>query len=47
MDAFLNAEFWNQDIECSIQNTNNLRLPDDGSITNGKVRNKHAKEEMR
>jgi len=33
MDAFLNAKFWNKNIECGIQNTDNLRLTNDGSIT--------------
>lgn len=46
MDTLLDTKFWNKDIEGGVEDTNNLRLTNDRTITLSKVRDQDAEEEM-
>lgn len=46
VDPLLDAEFWNQNIEGSIENTNDLCLPDNRSVPLSQISNQDTKEQM-
>ena len=47
MDALLNAEFRDEHIERSIQDTDNLRLANDRAVALREVGDKNAQEQVR
>lgn len=47
MYTLLDTEFWDEDIERSVENTDNNGRADDRTVTLGKICNKDAEIQMR